>query len=382
MSALGGLAFRIMGARVAVWAGKFVPGPVPMSVIESLEDIEVVDKDHGRSGFQISFRAERRGILGVLDYPQLALRTLSPGNRIIIAAWLGVKPAVVMDGIITHLDLDPVNKRVTLTGEDLAVVMDRDEQLVHHTGLTPSWIVLKILAAYARYGIIAKIIPPRVNKVPGPHDGCPTQHATDLVYLERLAETCGYIFYLEPGPAPGAATAYWGPPQRTALPQPALKADLGGQSNLTSIAFRTDAMATTGVTGSVKDPQTHMTIPVKTIRSTRVPMSKGELLGTLSRTIRLGGVEGESWSAAMARAQAHTDRSTDDVVTAQGELDTVRYGAVLRARGTVGIQGAGYRHDGNYYIKRVTHKIKRGSYTQSFTLTRGGSGSLTPVVRP
>jgi hypothetical protein len=48
----------------------------------------------------------------------------------------------------------------------------------------------------------------------------------------------------------------------------------------------------------------------------------------------------------------------------------------------VGLRGAGSQHDGLYYVKRVTHTIQRGEYTQAFTLTREGLGATTAVVRP
>jgi hypothetical protein len=50
--------------------------------------------------------------------------------------------------------------------------------------------------------------------------------------------------------------------------------------------------------------------------------------------------------------------------------------------GWSGPRGAGWQHDGLYYVKRVTHRITRDDYTQSFTLTREGVGATTPVVPP
>jgi hypothetical protein len=35
-----------------------------------------------------------------------------------------------------------------------------------------------------------------------------------------------------------------------------------------------------------------------------------------------------------------------------------------------------------YYVKSVTHNLKRGEYKQSFTLVREGLISLTPNVIP
>jgi hypothetical protein len=69
-----------------------------------------------------------------------------------------------------------------------------------------------------------------------------------------------------------------------------------------------------------------------------------------------------------------------DAVTAEGSLDVTRYGGVLQARQLVGVRGVGPAFDGLYYVKSVTHKIKRGEYKQSFTLTRNGLVSTVPTV--
>jgi len=46
----------------------------------------------------------------------------------------------------------------------------------------------------------------------------------------------------------------------------------------------------------------------------------------------------------------------------------------------VGVRGAGDAFNGLYYVTSVTHQIKRGSYSQSFTLARNGLLSTLPVV--
>ena len=84
---------------------------------------------------------------------------------------------------------------------------------------------------------------------------------------------------------------------------------------------------------------------------------------------------------ALARAQAITDASVDSV-TADGVLDGLRYGDVLQARGVVGLRGAGFTYDGFFYVKSVTHNLKRGEYKQRFSLTREGTGSISPAVVP
>jgi hypothetical protein len=69
-----------------------------------------------------------------------------------------------------------------------------------------------------------------------------------------------------------------------------------------------------------------------------------------------------------------------DGVTANGSLDVLRYGRVLKARKLVGVRGAGAAFDGLYYVKSVTHNIKRGEYKQSFTLSRNGLLSTFQTV--
>ena len=60
----------------------------------------------------------------------------------------------------------------------------------------------------------------------------------------------------------------------------------------------------------------------------------------------------------------------------------MRYGDVLRPRGVVGLRGAGFTFDGLYYVKSVSHSISRGQFKQRFSLSREGTGAITPVVAP
>jgi len=71
-----------------------------------------------------------------------------------------------------------------------------------------------------------------------------------------------------------------------------------------------------------------------------------------------------------------------EAVTCEGSLDVTRYGGVLNARQLVGVRGSGPAFDGLYYVKSVTHKIKRGEYKQNFMLTRNGLVSTVQTVNP
>jgi hypothetical protein len=71
-----------------------------------------------------------------------------------------------------------------------------------------------------------------------------------------------------------------------------------------------------------------------------------------------------------------------DAISANGSLDVLRYGGLLRSRMLVGVRGAGTAYDGMYYVNSVTHNIKRGEYKQNFALSRDGLISSSSRVMP
>ena len=259
--------------------------------------------------------------------------------------------------------------------------MDREEKSVEHPAQPEMAIALKIIASYARFGLLPVVIPPPILDVPLPIERTPVQQATDLAYLTELARRYNFVFYVEPGPAPLTNTAYWGPPHRPGLPQPALSVNLGQNSNVASIDFQQNALDPTTVQGQVQDRTTNQTVPVRTLAGSRPPLAAQppDPTAMQKRSFRESGVTA---SEAFARAQAATDESLQQVVTASGELDALQYGGILNARGLVGLRGAGFTYDGLYYVKNVTHTIQPGQYHQRFELTREGTGSITPAVRP
>jgi hypothetical protein len=376
----------LLGVHLTLLVGPTVAVPAPPPLTENLESITVTNSDSGRSGFQITFKAGRSGLVGVLDDPLLSLPLLRPFNRVILIVTFTVRARVLMDGVITNLEYNPGTEpgtsTVTATGEDVSLTMDQKERISAHPAQPAPAIVTKLILKYARFGLVPKVIKPKAVESPSPTERIPMQYGTDLSYIERLAEQSGHVFYISPGPTPYANQAYWGPPRRTDFPQRALSVNFGAQSNISSLSFRYDGLAPTFVEGKVQDKRTNIKLPVRTFASTQVPLASQPAWMVHMTDVRKTLVRGESASSvsAMARAQATTDASNEQVVTATGELDALRYGDVLRAHGLVGLRGAGYSYDGLYYVKQVTHTIRGGEYKQSFTLTREGVGATLPVL--
>ncbi|MDP9342034.1 MAG: hypothetical protein M3Q23_08030 [Actinomycetota bacterium] len=375
-----------LGTYVTFLIGPTVASPAPPALTEAIDSIEVTHSDEGRSGFQMTFQTARSGPADIVDDPLLATSLLEPFNRVILIATLGGVPRVLMDGVITHRQLAPAEdvgaSSVTITGEDVSVMMDLEEKSAEHPAQDETIIANVIIASYAQYGLIPTVIPPLVVDPPIPIERVPVQQGTDLQYLNEMAQRYGYVFFVSPGPAPFTNIAYWGPSPRLSVPQRALTVNMGPDSNVESLSFQQDALGPTRVAGSVQDRNTNQSVTVQSVAVTRPPLAALPSWATQSnvRTVQFRQT-GLNMAQALARAQGTADASSDTLV-AEGELDATRYGDLLQARALVGLRGAGYQHDGFFYVKRVTHTIRRGEYRQRFTLTREGVGSTTPAVTP
>jgi hypothetical protein len=376
----------MLGIRVVLMAGPTVPVPVPLVVTEAIEKVEVTHHDEGRSGFQITFRVSRQGAAALRDSPLLADGLLKANTRIVIVIIYGVIPRVLFDGIITHQQLvpgdGPGEGKLVITGEDVSLAMDMEEKIVEHPAQPELLIAAKICATYARYGIVPMPIPPLFLDPPSPTQRIPVQRGTDLQYLKLLGQRFGYVFYVIPGPVPAMNTAYWGPPKRIGLPQPALTVNMGQGTNVWNLRFLHDSQKPVQVSGKTQDSKSNRAMPVRGAASKRIPLSMKPPSSTAMRKVLSPPRSGLSAQQALAYAQGIVDASFDQVVIAEGELDTVTYNGILESRTLVGLRGAGHEYDGIYYVKSVTHQIRKDSYRQSFKLAREGLGSLTPVLLP
>jgi hypothetical protein len=377
----------LLGVHLTLLIGPTVAVPAPPPLMEALHSVEVTHSDDSQSAFQVTFQVGRSGPADLLDYSLVSNPLFKPFNRVILIVTFSAVPRVLIDGVITHQQLTPSPRpggsTFTITGEDVSLMMDREEKSVEHPAQDETIIALKLIASYAQYGLIPMVIPPLVIDPPIPIERIPVQQGTDLQYLRQMAERHAYTFYVLSGPAPFTNRAYWGPPVRLGVPQPALTINMAADTNVESFHVRNNPLEPTLVDGQVQDRTTNQTVPVKTFASLRPPLAAFPAWLVNQPNVRRTKLRSSGLNAvqAFARAQAMTDASIDAVV-ADGELDALRYGHMLEPRGLVGVRGAGYLHDGFWYVKRVTHQIGKETYRQRFTLSREGVGSTTPVVVP
>jgi len=368
-----------MGVRLQLLIGANVPRPAPYEVMESFVSLEVRNNDRQRDVFDMEFTIGKNSLM---DYGLLLNGYFDPPSRIVIAVMMGVIPEVLIDGIITTHQVMPSNRpgesTLRITGEDISLRLDLDPASETHANQPDSVIVLKLLGNYARFGIVPKVT--QTTVIPIEIDRVPSQHETDLAYIRRLATRNGFVFYIEPLPVPGTSLAYWGLDNRLGLPQPALAINMGPQTNLDQpINFNFNALGPIAPRVTVLDPITKTPITIPAPSGLRPPLARRPASPLRSYIAR----DSANLDPSMGMLRAlSTSSESSDAVAGTGEIDAVRYGRVLRSRRLVGVSGAGLTYDGNYYVSQVTHRIRRGEYKQSFSLTREGHGSLTPLVVP
>lgn len=368
-----------LGVRLQLLVGPTVPLPAPYPLMDALVNVEITNRDRDFDGFKITFTLGKDSLV---DYGLLLSGLLDPPSRVIIIVIIGVLPEVLIDGIITNHQVAPSNKPGESTlhvfGKDISLKLDLEDKSETYPNQPDSIIVTRLIASYATLGLVPNITP--TTDVPIQIDRIPTQQGTDLDFIKELARRNGFVFYIEPTPIPGVNTAYWGLDNRLGLPQPALTMNMGPDTNVDSqITFSFDALGPATPQVTIVEPLTKLAIPIP-VPSGLYPPLASRPATSLRKTLPRNTANLNAAQAALEALSSVTESA--DAVTGSGELDAVRYGRALRARRLVGVRGVGYSYDGNYYVKEVTHRIKRGEYKQSFTLTREGRGALTPAVVP
>jgi hypothetical protein len=372
----------LKGIQLTLLIGPAVAAPAPKPVMDALQSIQVTSSKD-RSGFQLVFAVSKQSPL---------LTTLLPAGyfdpmttRVIIIVTLNGVPNVIMDGIVTRQELAPSNQpaqsTLTITGDDLSVLMDVVEMnFMRYPAMPEVARLYVILSKYLVFGIVPVVLPPIPPDITLPTDSVPTHRGTDLAYIKSLAHDAGYVFYIEPGPLPGQSLAYFGPDIRLPVPQSALNVNMDAATNVESLNFTLDGLAKKIIIYTILDPATGtipIPIPVPNLSLLRPPL--GAKIATPSKVEFANDGAAQDTAKAIQMMLGMTFNASDSI-TASGKLDVVRYGQILRSRMLVGVRGAGVAYDGLYYVNSVTHNLKRGEYKQDFQLSRDGQISLTPTV--
>jgi hypothetical protein len=367
--------------HLTLMIGPGVPVPVPRDVLDALTSIQVnAASGDAQSGFELNFTIAKRSPLQTLFL--LSGGAGIPFVRVVIAVTINGTPNVLIDGMMTNHQYQPGSGggALRIQGKDLSTVMTYfDFSGLPYPAMPPAARVLAVIGKYGALGIVPIVIPSVIEDLPIPIERIPRQQGKDLDYVQQLARDAGYVFYVEPGPAPGLNFAYWGPEIKVGAPQPALNMDMDAHTNVEQFSFSFDKEQKEMPIVFIQNQQTKAPIPIPIPDITPLNPPLGLVpplppkLTPLTNTARLSPL-GAAMTG-LAYASQHSD-----AVSGSGSLDVMRYGRALKSRQLVGVRGAGDAFDGLYYVKSVTHNIKRGEYKQSFSLARNGLLSTLPRV--
>jgi hypothetical protein len=361
-------------------------GPVPMAapreVIDALVHAKVENgSGETQSGFELTFELPIRSPLRTLFL--LTGGGSLPLMRVVLVVTINGSAQSIIDGVTTNVETQPgtggVGKLV-VKGKDLSALMDVIEiPGLPFPAMPPSVRVLLVLAKYAVFGVIPMVIPSILDIPPLPLQQIPQQRGSDYAYVKRLAGEAGYVFYLEPGPAPGTSKAYWGPEIRVGAPQPALTTNMDAQTNVEQLSFNFDKERKSMPIVFYQEQVSKVPIPIPIPDITPLNPPLGLVPPLPPKIEKLDDTAHMSLPQALMAGLAYAGQHSDSVF-GSGTLDVAKYGRLLKSRQLVGVRGAGLPFDGLYYVKSVTHEIERGSYKQSFTLARNALISTFPTV--
>lgn len=370
------------GFYLTLMMGSFNASPVPQAVIDALTDVQVTSTVGSQGGFQLKFTMGKNSPLAQLH----ASGFFDPRRRVIIGVTVNGNSEVLMDGVITKQDWTPNNAAgkttFAVTGLDLTVLMD----FIDFTGIPypalPDFVIVEaILAKYAVLGVVPLALPASIPTFENPLDRFIKQDGSDYAFVKTLAAAAGAVFYLDPGPTQGRSLAYWGPDLSKMFggPQPALSINFDATSNIDSLNFAFDGTLMTQYLVTIIEPKSKVPIPIPVPNLDILKAGLGARTPPVFKVRQLRPAANEDPAAAAKKALAALFESPD-AITASGQLDVLRYGHVFKARQLAAVRGGGSYFDGKYYVKSVTHNIKRGEYKQNFTLARGGVGSSISSV--
>lgn len=206
------------------------------------------------------------------------------------------------------------------------------------------------------------------------NDHTEMQRGTDIQFLQRLAQRNGFEIYVELNPETGVVEGHFHAPRLQQDPQGVLSVNMGSATNVNSFHARFDMVQPATAQAHNVDIHSSEQQTGQSDSQEDKPLGSASTVPTGNpRQVLISGTGLSDTGELQTAAQAEVDR-TSWAITAEGEVNTVAYGDVLRAKRPVLVRGAGRQFSGIYYVERVLHSFTGDGYTQQFSLRRNAAG--------
>jgi phage protein D len=200
------------------------------------------------------------------------------------------------------------------------------------------------------------------------------QRGTDMQFLQQLARRNGFEIYVETNGTTGLVEGHFHAPRLDLPPQGVLSVNMRDATNVNGFNARFDMLRPSTAQATNLDVESQSDQQARATRSRLTTLGSETALSPQRQRRVLPSQTGLTRTGELqAYAQAVADQSAL-AITADGELNTVAYGGLMRAKRPILVRGAGTQFSGTYYVERVHHILTGDSYKQNFTLRRNAAG--------
>jgi phage protein D len=267
---------------------------------------------------------------------------------------------------------EPSGSVLTVTAMDPTVLMHLDEKVKPWPNMMDSDVASAIFSD-ANYRFTPVVESTGWSRQENDHTLM--QRGTDIQFLHQLADRNGYECFVEMNDA-GEIEGHFHPPKHDSQPQGTLTVNMGAATNVDKFRARFDMLGPTTAQAATLDPDDASAQQGQAEEATQAEGMGGQpsVPADRPRRVLLSQLGMAQAGEVQRYAQSIVDRSSWSIV-AEGEVNTLGYGGILKAKQPVMVRGVGRQFSGRYYVERVLHMIRGdGTYVQRFTLRRNATG--------
>ncbi len=358
--------------------------PLDKEVYPGIEHVKIEDSDTTADIFSIRLLAIR-GPDGEWSYPQKDKLLLF--SKVKISASLNGVSENLVEGYITgidfHIDKEERKSHVDINGMDSTVLMNLGEEIMSWVDKSDSDIAKEIFSKYGFDLDVDDTVHPPLEK-----GYTVIQRESDIEFLKKLAVRNGFECFVDSDFQSKKTRGHFRKLQLDLKPQKDLAVHFGTDSTLESIDFSIDGLRPISVELRQKDALS------KKVEEVLIDDSKLSKLGkqTLNELIasnltKIKTRETLTPKIILSRHVVSEPQLMESIarsvfdegswfINAKGTVNAESYGKVLKTKSLVLIKGSNDTFSGKYYVSKVIHTFKPGSYIQEFKAKRNALGII------
>jgi phage protein D len=345
---------------------------------EMIATIQLEVEDHARMADMLRLQmpiavhenGEKWTVLDEDIFPRLA------NIRVEVSVGKGSSiPLISAHVIESHAEFsnEPGKSLLKVVAMDPTVLMNLDEKVRPWPDMADSDIASAILSEYGFETDVETTTFSRQEI-----DTKTIQRATDIQFLQQLAKRNGYECYVEMSPqgvsGSSKGIAHFHKPRVDEKAQGVLSINMGSATNVNSFKARFEMLKPVIAQATGLEIETQSDQPASAESASVNNLGKSPAADN-DRPRRV--LISQSGMAGSSELQTYAQAMVDEsswAITAEGELNTVAYGDILRAKRPVLVRGAGRQFSGPYYVEKVLHILNGDGYVQRFSLRRNALG--------